>query len=865
MTDDLDRELRTHLELEAEEQREAGLSADDARYAALRALGNRARVREDVRALSPLAVVHDLAQDLRYGLRMLVKHPGFTIVAALTLALGIGANTAMFSVVDAVLLRPLPYAEADRLAMVWENVNLPAYKNSRNTPSPGNFNDWRKQNTVFADMAAIAGGSWSLTGNGEPARVNGAAVSATLFPLLQVHAALGRIFTADDDRPGNNRVAVLGHGLWAERFGADPGILGRTIHLDEQPHTVIGVMPRGFSFPDADDKLWVPIALTPQQLANHDSHLLRVVARLKPRVTLAQAQANLNGIAARLTEQFPLSNTGVGVAAVSLQEQTVGDIRAALLVMLGVVGFLLLMVCANIGNLLLARASARGREFAVRTALGAGRGRLVRQLLTESALLAVVGGVLGLTLASWGITALRALAPASLPRVNTVSLNASVAAFNFGVALLAGLICGVVPALQAGRRDLHETLKADARGSSARSSARARNGLIVVETALGVIVLVGAGLLLRSFLELGRIPLGFAPERVLTFRVALSPARYTTLPRKTAFYQQVAEKLQAQPGVQSAAGISFLPLTMAGRSTGVTVEGDPPPLPGRARITDFRSVTPGYFSTMGIPLLQGRDVAWSDTPEAQPVVVISETMARTYWPNQDAIGKRITLGRLDTQPPWITVVGLVGNVQQIDLIKQPRPAMYFPASQDQRTGDVVRDWAVKTSGDAAALASSVPALVWTVDPALPVTRVQTMQQVRGTATAQERFNVLIVALFAAVALILAAVGLYGVTAYSVAQRTRELGIRLALGARPGDVMRLVLGDGTRLVLVGVALGTIAALGLTRMMATLLFGVGARDPITFAAVGLLLAAVSLVACYIPARRAMRVDPVVALRS
>jgi len=865
MTDDLDRELRTHLELEAEDQRDAGLSADEARDAALRALGNRARIREEVRALSPLAALDDLAQDLRYGLRMLLKHPGFTIVATLTLALGIGANTAMFSVVDAVLLQPLPFPQADRLAMVWENVTLPAYKNSQNPPAPGNFHDWRTLNASFTGMAAISGRSWTLTGNGEPARADGEAVSAALFPLLQVDAALCRVFTADEDRPGGARVVLLSHGLWSERFGADAGIIGKSIHLNEEPHTVVGVMPRGFYFRDPDDKLWVPIALTAQQLANHDSHSLQVVARLKPGVTFAQAQANLDGIAKRLTEQYPQSNTGVGVTVVSLNEQTVGDVRTALLVILGVVGFLLLMVCANIGNLLLARASVRGRELAVRTALGATRGRLVRQLLTESSLLALIGGVLGLALAFWGITALRGLAPAGLPRIDALGLNGSVAAFNFGVALIAGLVCGVVPALHSNRRDLHETLKDDARGSAERSRVRARSVLIVIETALGVIVLVGAGLLLRSFVELERVPLGFQPDGILTFRATLPASRYDTTPRRTAFYRQLGEKLHALPGVQSAAGVSSLPLSMASRSSAIMIEGEPAPLPGQVRLVDFRTVSPGYFSTMGIPLLRGRDVAWTDTPDATPVIVISEAMAHMFWPNQDAVGRRIRTGRDMTTAPWLTVVGIVGNIQHVDLIHQPRPAMYLAPSQDQRSGDTLRDWAVKSSGDPVGIAAGVRDAVWAVDPALPITRVQTLERMRSAMTAREQFNLLLVGLFAVLALILSAVGLYGVTAYTVIQRTRELGIRVALGAQPGDVLQIVLGQGARLALAGLAIGTLASLALTRLMTTLLFGIGTRDPITFAGVGVLLAIVSLLACYIPARRAMRVDPVVALRS
>jgi len=535
--DDLDRELRVHLEIEAEEQRDRGLSDDEAQHAARRALGSRLKIVEEVYEMSSRAALDALARDARYGLRMLRKHPGFTIVAALTLALGVGANTAMFSVVEAVLLRPLPYPHAEQLVMVWENVTLPAYTNSQNTPAPGNFNDWRRQSTAFTGMAAISFRAWNLTGVSEPARIDGEAVSANLFAILGVDAAFGRTFSDDEDRAGGPAVAVLGYGLWAEHFGADPSILGRTIHLDDVPYQVIGVMPQGFAFPDADDRLWVPIALTPTQLENHGSHFLRVVARRKPGVTLAQAQSELDGIAAKLSREYPRSNTGVGARVMSLREQTVGQVQTPLLMLLGLVGLVLLMVCANVGNLLLARSLARERELAVRAALGAGRGRLLRQLLTESTLLALLGGALALAFASWGVIGLRLLAPRSLPQATGLSINVIVGLFNFGIALAAGLICGIAPAWQTGRADLNDSLKGDARGSFRPSSTRARNVLVVAETALGVVVLVGAGLLLRSFWRLEQVPLGFHADRALTFRVVPPPGRFDTPQKRTTFYR----------------------------------------------------------------------------------------------------------------------------------------------------------------------------------------------------------------------------------------------------------------------------------------------------------------------------------------
>jgi putative ABC transport system permease protein len=862
--DDLDRELHNHLEFEAEEQRERGLSAEDAQYAARRALGRETVIREDVRALSPLAAFDDCVQDLRYGLRVLRKNPGFALVAALSLALGVGATTTIFSVVDAVLLRPLPYADADHLAMIWENVNLPTYTSTQNTPAPGNFRDWRSQNSTFIDLAAARDSAWSLTGTGEPIRVDGAMVSASLFRLLQVQPIVGREFTGEEDRVAPSRVVLLGHGLWADRFGSSPSTVGESIQLNDEPYTVIGVMPRGFHFPDPDDQLWVPLGLTSEQLANHDSHFLRVLGRLKPGVTMAQAQADLDTIAARLTTQYPRSNTGVGVTVLSLAEQTVGAVRRPLLIVLGIVGFLLVMVCTNIGNLLLARASARGREFAVRAALGAGRTRLLRQLLAEGVLLAAMGGVLGLALAWWGVSALRWLAPADLPRVNDITLNESVAVFNSLVALVAGLICGVMPALQP-KTDLNGALRDETRASATRASLRTRNLLVIVQVALGVVVLVGAGLLLRSFTRLMQVPTGFKSEGVLTFRVALPAARYRTEQQRTAFYRQIAERLEALPGVSSAAAISFLPLTMAGRTTGVSVDGAPPPAPGQLRMVDFRSVSPGYFGAMSIPMRSGRDVAWNDTSETPPAIVVSETTARTFWPNQNALGKRLKLGRPDDNAPWLTVVGIVGDVRQLDLVRVPRPAMYFPASQDQGTGDTLRDWVVRTSSDPAALVSAVRNAVWSVDAMLPITRAQPMAHLRTAATASQQFTLLLVGLFAVLALVLAAIGLYGVIAYSVAQRTREIGIRVALGAHRGALLRVVLAHGARLAIAGLVVGTLAAFALTQFMSTLLFDVGARDPITFAGVALLLLVVSLMASFGPAYRATRVDPVVALRT
>jgi len=869
---DLDAELRQHLELLAQENIRRGMSPEEARHAARREFGGLEQTKENYRDQRGLPFVETLLQDIRFGLRMLAKSPGFTVVVVLTLALGIGANSTIFSVIEAVLLRPPPYPNADQLAMVWEDVHLPQYQNAQNTPAPGNYADWKSQNDVFTDMAADDYRSWSLTGTGQPVRIVGEGVTSNLFSALQVNPVLGRVFNSEEDRPGGPHVAMIGYALWKERFGGDPGILGRAILLDEIPYTVVGVMPAGYHFPDPDDQLWVPIAFTPEQLGNHGSHYLHVIARLKPGVAIAQAQSAMAIIARRLTAQHPDSNAGVDVRVVSLQKQISGELRQPLLVLSGVVGFLLLMVCANVANLLLSRASARGRELAIRSALGASRARLVRQLLVESLLLAVIGGGLGLAFAYSGLGAIRHYASSDQmvwygsggQSLATVQINGIVCAFTFGVSLVAGLVFGLLPAFQSSRREVVTELREGARESASGARLRIRALLVVAEVTLGVVVLVGAGLLLRSFVRLQQVSLGFQPQRVLTLRVIPRGGRYTTLPQRAAFYRQALERIQALPGVRGVAAISFLPLTLQGRTTGISIEGIAPPAPGQVPFADFRSVSPGYFAAMEIPLLRGRDFSWDDAPQSSLVVIVSQTMARTFWPSGDAIGKHIKLGAADENMPWITVVGIVGDVRQLELIGLPRPAMYFAAAQDAGTGDTLRDWVIRASGDPSALASAVRSTIWAIDPNLPISRVQTMEQIHSAVLGPQQFNFSLVGLFGVLALILAAVGLYGVTAYSVTQRKHEIGIRIALGAQPSDVLRLVVGQVTKLVLLGLAIGTLAALILTRLLASLLYGTSTHDPLSFAGVAALLLLVAVIASYIPARRAMRVDPMVALR-
>jgi putative ABC transport system permease protein len=860
----LGQEIESHLQMATRDRSDRGELADQAAHGARREFGNVALIEQVTREQWGWRWLDALLQDLRYGARMLRKNPGFTLVAILTLAVGIGANTAMFSVVYTVLLKVLPYPQADHLVMVYEDVHLPNYQNDRNVASPGNFSDWMAQNTVFESMAAYRNRSFNLTGVGEPIRVEGELVSAGFFPTLQVNAALGRVFTPDEDRPGNSHVVVMSDGLWRSRFGSDPRVLGQKVLLDSEAYEIVGVMPTGFHFPDPDDQLWAPMELTPTDLSNRGSHFLDIFARLKPGVTLAQAQTELNVIARRLTQLYPDSNTGQTVNVVPLHEDIAGPVRPALLVLVGAVGLVLLIVCANMANLLLARASARHREIAVRLALGASRARVARQLLTESILLALLGCGVGVLLAQWGLGALKIIAATNLPRTEELSLSAPVLLFSVAISLMAGLVFGVSPAFQAVRGNLQDTLKSGSRESATSSRLRTRSLLVVLETALGFVVVIGAGLLVRSFLRMERVQLGFQPDGVLTFRVIPRGDRYKESAQRTAFYQQVIERLQALPGVRSAAAVTFIPLTLAKGSKGFTIEGRAPSSPGQIPMAGYDIVTPQYFQTLRVPLLEGRDFTRSDSPQTQPVVIVNEAMAKRYWPGEDPLGKRFHQSGPDDKFPWMTIIGVVANVREFSPTVEPEPTMYFPIAQFTYADGVLRDWVVRTKSDPLRIASSVPAAIWSVDKNLPVTRIRTMEEVRSISLAAHRMHLLLFGLFAALALALATIGIYGVLAYSVAQRTREIGVRLALGACGNDVLRLVILQGMRLAAFGIVLGLLGALALTRLMAGMIYGVSSTDPVTFLAVATLLAFVALAACYVPARRAMRVDPMVALR-
>jgi predicted permease len=813
--------------------------------------------------LQPQRLEDEMFQDLRFGVRMLLKQPGFTLVALLTLALGIGANTAVFSVANTVLLRPLPYQKPDELVMVWETA--PKLGFPRNDVAPANFLDWREQNDVFAQLAAFGSTSVSLTGRGEPERIEGVRVSASLFPLLGVAPAMGRVFTAEEDRAEAQSVIVLSHGLWQRRFGGDPGIVGQTLTLNSRPYTVVGVMPASFRFPGREQEFWLPMAFEPGEAAGRGDHYLSVVARLKPGVTKQQAQAEMDAIAARLQQQYPRTNTGQGVALVPLHEEFASTIRQPLLILLSVAGFVLLIACANVMNLLLARATARRKELTIRAALGASHLRLTRQLLIESLLLAGLGGAIGTLLALWGAKLLEALVPDNLAQARGIVTDWRVLGFSVAISLLTGVVFGLLPALQVSRPNLTEALKEGGQSSAGgESRGRLRGALVIVEIALSLVLLVGAGLLLKSFYRLTKVDPGFQPEQALTMRMQLSGEKYGGLVKRRAFYDQMIQQLQSLPGVQAAAVITQLPLTTAGLHFSFSLEGQPPMPAANLPQAAFRVISQDYFRTMGIPLLRGRSFTSQDTADAQAVVVINRTLAERFWPGQDVLGRRFKVGSSDSPNPWFVVVGVVCDVRQSSLDQALKPEMYVSHLQDHRFFAIPRDLVVRTDGDPLSLAAAVRGEIWKIDKDLPLFRVRTMEQIVSLALAGQRLNMLLLTVFAVLALVLAAIGIYGVMSYAAAQRTHELGIRLALGAQTRDVLWLVIRHGLALVLAGVALGLVAALVLTRVLQNLLFGVKATDPLTFAGITLLLVGVACVASFIPARRATQVDPLVALR-
>ncbi|MDT7603527.1 MAG: hypothetical protein QOF61_1524 [Acidobacteriota bacterium] len=805
-----------------------------------------------------------LWQDVRYGLRMLRRSPGFTLIAILALALGIGANTAIFSVVNAMLLRPLPFADPDRVVTVWEtNPNLSAkYLRTHNEASPANFNDWRTQNTVFASIGAFRWNTFNLTGTDNPEQLLGNRATASLFQTLGVKPLLGRTFTDAEDADGAPRVVVLSYGLWQRRFGADPNVINKQINLDTESHTIIGVMPPEFEFPNASVELWVPLALDAQDAARRGAHYLYTRARLKPGVTLAQAQSEMSAIAARLREQYPDTNANRDIRLIPTQEDTSESVKPALLVLFGAVGFVLLIACANVANLSLARSTARQKELAIRAALGASRVRMIRQMLTESVLLSVTGGVCGILLAMWGLDLLLASVPREYALYfhgwNQINLDGWVLGFTILVSVATGLLFGIVPALQATKTDLNESLKEGGRGSATHVRRHFRNGLVVAEVALALVLLVGAGLLMKSFVRLLDVQPGFDPHNVVTMSLGLPEARYSKPEQWADFYKQLLERLRAQPGVESASVINYLPMGGSGGTTTLIFEGRPVPPKGEYPEANFRLASPDYFKTLRIPVLKGRVFNDQDTKGKPLVAIINETFARLYYPNEDPVGKRM-LDPDGTNPTEI--VGVVSDVKHFGLDDEPEAYVYMAHAQVPDPGMTI---AVRSSVAPASMAATVRRETQSLDKDLPIFDIKTLEQRLNESSSQRRLTVFLLGIFATVALLLAAVGIYGVMAYSVSQRTHEIGIRMALGAQMGDVVRLVLRQGMVLALFGVGIGIAASLALTKLIKAMLFHVSASDPVTFALVAFTLAAVALVACYIPARRATKVDPMIALR-
>ena len=812
-----------------------------------------------------------LLQDIRYGVRVLLKGRTVTFVAVIALALGIGANTAIFSVVNALLFRSLPYKNADRLAMIWETNSEVQIGFDLLPVSIAAFDDWRKQGESFEAVSILDSQRYAFTGAGAPERVAGVITSANFFDVMGASPILGRTYTDEEDRPGANRVAVISYALWQSRFGGDKEVCGRTMRLDDSNYTIIGVMPRGFQFPRATDlpsyfqlpaqtELWTPAGLTDKQLANRESHNKSVIVRLKPDVTLQQAQAEIDAITSRAAAQYEAAK-GFSASVVPLKQQLVGGLRLALLILLGAVGLVLLIACANVANLLLARAASRQKEMAVRTALGASRARLVRQRLTESVLLAIVGGAVAVLLAVWGIDLLLALSPASIPRKHEITIDGAALAFTFTVALITGVLFGLAPAFQVSRFNLNETLKEGARGSTG-SRNRIRSLLVVAEVALSLVLLIGAGLLIRSFARLTGTDAGFNPQNVAAMNLSLSSSRYDFGEKQTRFFQQALDHIRAIPGVVSVGAVSDLPLGGGEEIDQFSVEGAPAPKTlNDTPLADFRFVDDGYFKTLEIPFIAGRAFTAYDNETAPQVVIINESLARRHFNGEDPVGKRLKAGSLQDEAPWATIVGVVKDLKHSGLDADVRPQLYFPYPQKLWGRLVI---VARSATDAASLFGAMREAVWAVDKDQPITSLRTMTDYLNDSVSQQRFNAILLAAFAVLALILAAVGIYGVMSYSVTQRTHELGIRMALGAKQRDVFRLVVMEGMKLALAGVALGLVGAFAATRLMASLLFGISATDPLTFTLISLILAGVALAACFVPARRATRVDPMVALR-
>jgi len=802
--------------------------------------------------------MQDFLADLRYGVRRLLQSPGFAIVAIIALGLGIGANTAIFSLVDRVLIRPMPYADPDRLVTLWEDasyINFP-----RNTPAVANFMDWKKQNQVFTDLSGSRDRAGSLTGDGQPETVLGGAVTINLFDVLGVQPILGRAFTQEDDRPGVN-VIILSYGLWQSRYGGDPGVIGRGILMNDARTTIIGVMPPGFTLPKRKTQFLSPAQFTPQMLNNRKSHLLSVIARLKPGITLARAQSDMTQIARRLAQQYPDTNKQLGAVVVPLKDQIIGNTGTALLVLLTAAGCVLLIACANVANLLLAKAAAREREMAIRTAMGAARGRLIRQMVTESALLAIAGGALGLILARLSMRILVALIPTGLPGASQLTIDGRLLAFTLGVSLLTGLVFGIAPALETTRLEVAEKLKEGGRAGVGGKRRHFRDALVIAEVALALILLVSAGLLLQTLRNLHAIDAGFNPGNILTMSTRLPSPKYADPLKRLAYFDAVVERIRGLPGVVGAGFTSNLPFTSQGYTSSFLIE-ERPLAPGTSQDALYREVTNDYLQTLRARLLEGRFFGNDDRANSLPVVIINETFKKQFWPNESPLGKRVQTSGDKT--PWQTIIGVVADVRERGLELDMKPAVYLPVVQLPFGWNNPHQLAIRTSMDPHLIAKAARETIWAVDRDQPIADVRTMEDIIDLEVANHKQQTALLGTFAALALVLASLGIYGVLSYAVTQRTREIGVRVALGASTGEVTRMVVGQGIALTALGIALGTGAALAVTQSMTKLLVGVRAADPVIYVAVAALLSIVALVACYVPAARAARVDPMIALR-
>jgi predicted permease len=855
-------EVRFHVERQIQQNISSGMSPAEARRSALRDFGGVEKFTEASRDARRTNFLENLLQDIRFGARMLRKNPGFTFFAVAVLAIGIAANSAIFTITDTVLIRALPYRDADRLVIVWEDSS--SFGFPKGTPAPGNFWDWRERNQVFEDVAAVSPtGFFDLTSGGNPEELVGKGVTANLFSVLGVDPALGRDFRPEDDVPGAPNVAILSYGLWVRRFGADPQIIGREISLNLEKCTVIGVMPRGFQFPNRETEIWTPARFTKEVLADHGSHYLHVVARLKPKVSLKTANANLAVIAKELEKEYPDSNSKVGAFAVPLRDELAGDVRPALLMLVGAVCFVLLIACANVANLLLSRAVGRRREIAMRLTLGATRRRIMQQMLTESILLALLAGASGIVLSVWSTRFLAALIPNGIAPV-TGTVDTRILLFTLAVSLTTGILFGIIPASRVSQFDLGLSLKqSGGSGTVGAGGYRLRNVLVVCEVSLAIDLLNGAALLVRSLQNLYHLDVGFRADHVLVMRTSLPLPKYDSPVRKNAFYDQVLEQVQSIPGVISAGYTTWVPLTNWGGASSVTIEGKPEPPPGKILIPNIRLVSKDYMTTLRMKLIEGRFLDQRDNDDHLLVALINQTMAKSYWPGEDPLGKRFRRGTFKENNPWITVVGIVGDVHQAGPDVAPRAEMYLPYHQ-QPAGYSPQYLAVRTSGDPSSVAEEVRQKIWSVDREQPISGVMPLEALVDENLAARRMQASLLTGFACIALLLVTPGIYAVLSFAVAQRTQEIGVRVALGAQRAQLLRMILSQGLTLFLVGATIGLTAALSLSHALRHLLFHVSPYDPVSFAAITALLAAVALLACYLPALRATRVDPLVALR-